>query len=73
MQLSREASVRDLLTQKKCEISHLGGGQDKIGSFSHFFIFFLSCPKSCKSAKKIFFCIGVKFHTFIFSSENFPK
>ena len=31
------------LKKKKCEISHLdggGGGQDKIGSFSHFFYFF---------------------------------
>ena len=35
--------IREGLTQKtkkKCEISPLGGGLDKIGSFSHFFYFF---------------------------------
>ena len=45
---------REVLTQKKkCEISHLGFHTNV--SFSHFFIFFLSCPESCKSAKKKFF------------------
>ena len=32
--------------------------KDKIGSFSHFFIFFLSYLKSCKSAKNIFLVWG---------------
>ena len=47
--------------KKKSVKFHTWGGRglDKIGSFSHFFyFFFLLCPKSCKSAKKIFFSIG---------------
>ena len=49
--------LREVLTKKrkKCEISHLGGGvRTKYGHFHTFFIFFLSCPKSCKSAKNFF-------------------
>ena len=48
--------IREGLTQKKSVKFHTWGvGQDKIGSFS---LFFLSCPKSCKSAKKIFLVWG---------------
>ena len=43
------------LKKKKCEISHLGGGLAKIGSFSHFFYFFLLCPKIMQICKEIFF------------------
>ena len=52
---------REGLTRKKKSVKfHTWvGGQDKIGSFSHFFLFFfLSCPKSCKAAKKFFFNMG---------------
>ena len=38
--------------------SWLLGVWTKLGHFHTFFIFFLSCPKSCKSAKKIFFSMG---------------
>ena len=52
--------IREVLTRKKKSVKFhtWGGDQDKTASFSHFFYFFLSCPKSCKSAKKIFFSIG---------------
>ena len=45
---------------KKGEISQGGwwGVRTKLGHFHTFFIFFLSCPKSCNSAKKIFFQYG---------------
>ena len=32
----RTQCIREVLNQKKCEISHQGGGLDKFGSFSHF-------------------------------------
>ena len=35
-----------------------GGSGQNLVLFTLFFIFFLSCPKSCKSAKKIFFSMG---------------
>ena len=45
--------------KKKCEISHLGGGSGQNWViFTLFFIFFLLCPKSCKSAKKFFSSMG---------------
>ena len=53
--------MREGLTpKKKCEISHLVGGESgqKWFIFTLFFIFFLSCPKSCKAAKKFFFNMG---------------
>ena len=47
-------------SKKKCEISHLGGGGiwTKLGHFHPFLIFFLLCPKSCKSAQKFFLVWG---------------
>ena len=49
---------REVLTQKKSVKFHtwgVGAGvRTKLAHFHTFFIFFLSCPKSCKSAKKIF-------------------
>ena len=44
--------------KKKCEISHLGGGQDKIGSFSHFFIFFFYVLNHANLQRKFFLVWG---------------
>ena len=47
-------------SKKKCEISHLGGGggQDIIGSFSHFFIFFSYVLNHTNLQRKSFFSMG---------------
>ena len=52
-------TLREVLTQKKkCEISHLGGGQDKIGSFSHFFFFFFFHVLNHANLQRKFFLVG---------------
>ena len=52
--------IREGLTQKKKKVWNfiLGGAGQNWVIFTLFFIFFLLCPKSCKSAKKFFYSMG---------------
>ena len=48
------------LKKKSVKFRTWGGGvRTKLGHFHTFLIFFLSCPKSCKSAKNFFLLWGV--------------
>jgi len=59
-----KASLREVLNQKKSVKFHtLGGGQDKFGSFSLFFLLVLS---HANMKRKVFFVGVVKFHTYFF-------
>ena len=45
------------LEKKMCEISHLGGGLDKIGSFSHFSLFFFFYVLNHANLQRNFFLV----------------